>query len=198
MKTKHLLLILLLTAIMVPRTATATLEASNQSQYYFNLPEGGIAIDGGTPITFNDEAWHTFNADAVVATSGYYKLVFAWCNTVSNSGGYHYPPAIDNLSITPVAGPVPTNLQCTFAAVYAAHLAWTENGTATAWQICLNDDETNLIEADGNPFTLTGLSPETIYTAKVRPWAAVSRCSWASARPTSWERNAHKNFLDSQ
>ena len=49
-----------------------------------------------------------------------------------------------------------------------ATLAWTENGEATAWQIMLNDNENELIEADVNPFTLENLTPETIYTAKVR------------------------------
>ena len=32
----------------------------------------------------------------------------------------------------------------------------------------LNNDEQNLIDADENPFTLTGLTPNTTYTVKVR------------------------------
>lgn len=47
-------------------------------------------------------------------------------------------------------------------------LSWKENGTATQWQICLNGDETDLITADSNPYTLTGLIPEAVYTANVR------------------------------
>ena len=49
-----------------------------------------------------------------------------------------------------------------------ASLSWTENGEATAWQVCLNGDESNLIAADSNPFTLNGLTFETTYTVKVR------------------------------
>ena len=51
-------------------------------------------------------------------------------------------------------------------------LGWIENGDADAWQICLNGDETNLIFADSNPFTVTGLTPETAYTAKVRAYCS--------------------------
>ncbi|MBO4875264.1 MAG: fibronectin type III domain-containing protein, partial [Bacteroidales bacterium] len=49
-----------------------------------------------------------------------------------------------------------------------ANLAWTLGNDETAWQICLNDEEGNLINADSNPFTLTGLTPETTYQVKVR------------------------------
>ena len=59
-------------------------------------------------------------------------------------------------------------------------LGWTENGEATAWQICLNDDETNLIAANTNPFTLTNLTPETPYTAKVRANYGSTQSSWSS------------------
>ena len=71
---------------------------------------------------------------------------------------------------TPVSCPVPTDFAATLTAGNAteATLSWTENGSATSWEICLNDDETSLITADTNPYTLTGLTLETVYTAKVR------------------------------
>ncbi len=71
---------------------------------------------------------------------------------------------------TLVSCPAPTGLAATLTAGNAteATLSWTENGSATSWEICLNDDETSLITADTNPYTLTGLTLETVYTAKVR------------------------------
>ena len=62
-----------------------------------------------------------------------------------------------------------------------AALSWTENGTATQWQICLNDDEENLITATTNPYTLTGLTPETTYTAKVRAVVGEGWSKWSDA-----------------
>ena len=47
-------------------------------------------------------------------------------------------------------------------------LSWTENGTATRWQICVNGDEAHPVDAKVNPFTLDGLTPDTDYSVKVR------------------------------
>ena len=83
----------------------------------------------------------------------------------------------------------PTGLVSTYPACEDTEvvLGWTENGEATAWQICLNGDETNLIEASTNPFTLTGLTPEMNYTAKVRASAATRKAAgatlWAFSLP---------------
>ncbi len=47
-----------------------------------------------------------------------------------------------------------------------AELSWTS--TATAWQVCLNGDEDNLIDITENPYTLESLTLSTNYTVKVR------------------------------
>ena len=69
---------------------------------------------------------------------------------------------------TEVACPAPTGLAASNPTTSSVDLAWTENGSATAWQICVNGDETNLTNATTNPFTLTGLAEYTEYTIKVR------------------------------
>ena len=84
---------------------------------------------------------------------------------------------------TPIACPAPTGLAATLTPGNGtvATLDWTENGEATAWQICLNDDENNLIDANTNPFTLTGLTPETAYTAKVRAYCDdIDQSAWSN------------------
>ena len=62
----------------------------------------------------------------------------------------------------------PTALTAGTPSANEVQLSWTENGTATTWQICINDDENNLVVANSNPFTLTGLNAVTAYTVKVR------------------------------
>ena len=78
--------------------------------------------------------------------------------------------------------PRPTGLACTLTPGNGtiATLSWTENGDVSSWQICLNDDETNLIEVSENPYTLTGLTAETPYTAKVRANCGSSQSAWSN------------------
>lgn len=85
----------------------------------------------------------------------------------------------------------PTDFACTLTPGdgYVATLGWTENGSATTWEICLNNDEANPIVANSNPFTLTGLTPETRYTAKVRSVNGEDRSLWSepvSFKPTDY------------
>lgn len=77
--------------------------------------------------------------------------------------------------------PTPTDLAVSEIGPKTAVLSWTENGEATAWEICLNDDETALIAADDNTFTLTGLTPETDYTVKVRAVNGEKKSKWSKA-----------------
>ena len=78
------------------------------------------------------------------------------------------------------ACPKPNNLVVAETTGTTATLSWTENGTATAWQICLNGDETNLIDVTANPYTLTGLTAEAAYTAKVRANCGDEQSNWSN------------------
>ena len=62
----------------------------------------------------------------------------------------------------------PTNLEYAEVGPHSVKLSWTENGTATAWQIMIDEDEDNIIDANSNPFVVTGLDPETEYFMQVR------------------------------
>ena len=91
-------------------------------------------------------------------------------NISAYSGGtawYKYRNNIQ-LEITPNNCQKPTGLNVTLTPGNGttAVLNWTSD--ANAWQIMLNDNENNLIDVTQNPYTLTGLTPETTYTARVR------------------------------
>ena len=72
------------------------------------------------------------------------------------------------LGFSPIACPAPKSLTVTNIGSNSATLNWTQDGTATEWQICVNGDESNPIVADSTSHILTGLTPETNYTVKVR------------------------------
>ena len=65
--------------------------------------------------------------------------------------------------------PKPTDLVAGTPDFDDVDLSWTENGEATAWEICINGDESNLVSATSNVnFNLTGLLPDNSYSIKVR------------------------------
>ena len=87
---------------------------------------------------------------------------------ITTGGGFYCSrPTNLDVALTPGNGTVAT-------------LNWTENGSASAWQICLNDDETNLIDVYENTYMLTGLTAETPYTAKVRANCGNSLSTWSN------------------
>ena len=63
---------------------------------------------------------------------------------------------------------------------HSVKLSWTENGPATEWVIAYlseNDEEITEITVNTNPYTLTGLTPETAYAAQVTPVCEVDKPS---------------------
>ena len=76
---------------------------------------------------------------------------------------------------------VPTNLTPGTPGANNVQLSWTAKGTETQWQICLNGDESNLTLVSTNPYTLTGLTPATEYTVKVRAYCDASdQSEWSN------------------
>ncbi len=74
-----------------------------------------------------------------------------------------------NISFTTtVACPVPTALAYADVTTNSVVLSWTAGGSETAWQICINNNEDDLVDVTENPYTLTGLTPATTYSIKVR------------------------------
>ena len=75
----------------------------------------------------------------------------------------------------------PTDLVHTGSTTHTAELSWT-NGSEdqTAWQICLNGNENNLIMANSNPFTIENLDASSTYTAKVRAYCSETDQSYWS------------------
>ena len=75
----------------------------------------------------------------------------------------------------------PTDVAASEVGPRSAKLSWTETGTATAWQIKLtagDDEEGTIIDANSNPFVITGLTPETEYFAQVRATGANGTSIW--------------------
>lgn len=89
--------------------------------------------------------------------------------------------------------PNPTALAVNSQTNSSVTLSWTETGSATAWQIAYGqfttDDDYVIVNANTNPFTVTGLTAEQTYYFYVRSYCASNdQSEWigsVSATPTN-------------
>ncbi|MBP5644435.1 MAG: fibronectin type III domain-containing protein, partial [Bacteroidales bacterium] len=76
----------------------------------------------------------------------------------------------------------PTALAASEVGSRSVQLGWTENGEATSWVVAYapaGDIIFTEVAAATNPYTLTGLTPETAYTVKVRPVCSDQFIRWS-------------------
>ena len=72
------------------------------------------------------------------------------------------------LSFVPMPCPAPSSFTISGVGPTSVTLSWTENGSANAWDICLDGDTNGIFTVDTNPYTHTGLVPNTNYTVMIR------------------------------
>ncbi len=96
-----------------------------------------------------------------------WRLYFHWRNDQATA--VQPPATVDNISITIPTCPTPTALVTSNILTNSVDLTWTENGTATSWNI--EYGPTGFTPGTGtmingvttNPYTISGLSPQTTY-----------------------------------
>ena len=111
-------------------------------------------------------------------SSGSVMIAFYTESTESNADNDIH---IDNVNVDYIPSCTkPTDLVKSNVTARTVDLSWTAGGTETVWQICLNNEEDNLVEANTNPYTLTGLSPETAYNVKVRANCGGDVSAWTN------------------
>lgn len=104
-------------------------------------------------------------------------IVFKYEGGSSNN----YYLSIDNVSVAVLPScPKPSTLAVSNITSHTAVLGWNVGAEETAWQIMLNNDTANIINADANPYTLTGLAAETAFVAKVRANCGGSYSEWST------------------
>ena len=130
--------------------------------YYRTSPNAAWTLLEGMEFTGNISTWTTEEGVSLPNPSSTYQIAFEMTD------GYGYGVGIDKVEITKMPKPTGLTYTLTPGDGTVATLSWTETGSATAWQICLNGDEDNLIDATTNSYSFNNLTPETTYTAKVR------------------------------
>lgn len=101
-------------------------------------------------------------------TDGVRRLYFSWHNdgSVQNDP----PAAVDNIMISEITCPIPSNLAATNITATTVDLSWTENGTASEW-IVYHKISTDSIWTETTVYStnyqLTGLTPDMSYSVRV-------------------------------
>ncbi len=152
-----------------------------------------LTVDDNTGISSGSRNFYSFD-------EGYYQTLYYWDSNNGNpdptdmsgcqAGMGTSRNQIRLLMNEPAVCPQPTAFTVNNIGAHKVSLSWTERGQATKWQLSLNDDETNLIEINKNVYTLTGLSPETNYTVKVRSVSNGNYSRWAG--PVSFTTTANQ------
>ena len=101
-------------------------------------------------------------------TDGVRRLYFSWHNDGSIQNDP--PAAVDNIMISEITCPIPSNLAATNITATTVDLNWTENGTASEW-IVYHKISTDSIWTETTVYStnyqLTGLTPDMSYSVRV-------------------------------
>ena len=135
-------------------------------------------------------------AGTLTLCSDYYRFIWnkgsydSECGFTFTEGGttlFTKPSSLSDGQVLYTIGtttPVPTALTAGTPDKTSVELSWTAGGTETAWQICVNGDEDNLIKVTENPYILNQLTPDTDYSVKVRAFIDETTQSCWSAEET--------------
>ena len=142
--------------------STTALPTSYSSWTSTAVPTGFIALDGGTKLNLQSN-WQSYTAVISVPAAGTYNIIFVW----RNDGSLYYmpPAAIDNVMITQLTCPQPTDVIAN-ATTTEATITWRPGGTETAWELVV--DGTDTYYPTDTTWTLTGLTSNTPYSVAVR------------------------------
>ena len=171
------------TAIMTsPTFDVSSMSVPTLSFYYhmYGSTMGTLTVDAYYNGTWNNGIW-TLSGDqgnawyeaevSIPAAAGFSDLKLRF-NGLTGSD-YSSDMAIDNVSLIDIPCPDPSDLAATNITGYNADLSWTENGTATSWDIELgaggfSPTGTPTHLSVWNDYEISGLTPETSYDYYLR------------------------------
>lgn len=154
-------------------------------------------------VKFNDIEFTTntpsYTATTLDPLTTYVVSVKAVCSATEES---EYSTPGVSFTTLPTC-PAPTAVTFSNITTTSVDVAWTSHGSETAWTIDANGTE---YAANSNPFTLTGLTPSSNYTIKVKAncsttdeseWSATANVATACDAITLSETNPYSENFDS-
>ena len=125
-------------------------------------PSGWIALDGGSKLNTSSN-WQNRSDVVSVANAGNYNMVFFWHN--DGIMGTQPPAAVDNVQLTRLSCPVPSNLTLDVSGTSSLTFSWTPTGSESQWEVTV-DGTTATVST--TTYTVSGLNPASSYNVSVR------------------------------
>ena len=151
-----------LRAWIAPDTVTLTAGydpegGTSTYNYRTSTPDGWTDLGGKMNLV---TSWQTTTATATLP-AGNYRLVFLWAN--DNTSGSQPPAAVDNVAISVLTCPAPTDLTATISATQI-DFSWLAGGSESSWKVSINGNESIV---NTNSYSATNLTSNTLYNFKV-------------------------------
>ncbi|MBR5984504.1 MAG: fibronectin type III domain-containing protein [Bacteroidales bacterium] len=151
---------------------------------WFNSALKVVDVETGRALKVLTMPTDTFATGTISVCHGK-EIRFAWMGTmndpdlsytITDVNGYEIFH-VSNQQTVPVSYivdctipdcPRPRDLAVSNVNAHYATISWTPVGSETAWQVCVNGEEDNVIDVTETTYTISGLLPESDYTVKVR------------------------------
>ena len=133
-----------------------------------SLPEGWIALDGGSKLNLST-TWQTQRVELNVEQMGYYKVIIVWRD--DTSGGTAPGGAIDNFKISKLSCRMPNGLTLGEVTANSAAFSWNDDEDGMYWEyacIPTGQEPTEFTDVDQNSLVVEGLDENTKYTFYLR------------------------------
>ena len=132
------------------------------------LPEGWVALDGGSLLNLQTE-WQHKNIELQIEQPGYLKVVLTWKN--DGSQGDNPPAAIDNFKISRLSCRMPNGLTLGDVTVNSAAFSWNDDEDGMTWEyacVPFGEEPEAFTAVSQNTLTLDELTENTKYTFYLR------------------------------
>ena len=167
-----------------------------QLSFYYHMygaDIGTLSVDTYDGSTWTNDVWTMSGEQQSSDSDPWLEGILTFANNVTQvrfravrGGGFKSDIAIDDILIQEAPScPHPSFLSVGNITADSAELSWTENGTATTWNVeygpaGFTQGSGTTVAAGSNPFTLTGLTSSTSYdfyvqadcgSGSVSPWS---------------------------